>query len=328
MLNTEDHLIVWNQQSYLVSWGYSLANRCVYRLKWKDFEKSELSVAFDQLGMHLSIDNPEEETKENVLELLKHRIRHQRHRLNKHFGKFTSLEEAIRNKPYFGGLTQANWELLCTNLFSDPQYQERCKINRNNRKKMITNHNQGSRSFVAARHILSKELEEEEEEEDDDDGDEEVDRIKFYKHCHYKEGKGWATPQCDKNYVEMERRRTEVEESGEKVDADKIADDVLGKRSSYIVGLGYGPKPKKIASNSTMKMLEERLKEKEKANLELKDRVVSMETTHQEYGRLIQQLMESQQRSKWRHSTWRENRSYALGGFPIILFKLKVVMMF
>ncbi|KAG8382775.1 hypothetical protein BUALT_Bualt05G0112400 [Buddleja alternifolia] len=37
--------------------------------------------------------------------------------------------------------------------------------------------------------------------------------------------------------VEMEKRRIDAETRGEAVDVDKIVDDVLGKRSSYIVGL-------------------------------------------------------------------------------------------
>ncbi|KAG8379694.1 hypothetical protein BUALT_Bualt07G0115600 [Buddleja alternifolia] len=91
-----------------------------------------------------------------------------------------AVEEAIRNKPSFGGLTQKNWEILYTTLFNDPKYQERCNINKQNRSKMTTYHNQGSRSFVVARHMLSQEPEFE---------DDEVDRIKFHKHTHYTEGK-------------------------------------------------------------------------------------------------------------------------------------------
>lgn len=34
----------------------------------------------------------------------------------------------------------------------------------------------------------------------------------------------------------MERRRVDAETFGEEVDVDEIADDVLGKRSSYVVG--------------------------------------------------------------------------------------------
>ncbi|XP_012833477.1 PREDICTED: uncharacterized protein LOC105954352 [Erythranthe guttata] len=92
-------------------------------IKWKAIDDTELSMAIDLLEMNLTIDNLDEETVENALEILKHRSRYQRHRLNKHFKKFDSVEEAIRNKPSFGGLTQQNWESLCTNLFSDQKYK-------------------------------------------------------------------------------------------------------------------------------------------------------------------------------------------------------------
>ncbi|KAG8377275.1 hypothetical protein BUALT_Bualt08G0012400 [Buddleja alternifolia] len=258
--------------------------------KWKNFKKTELMAAFTQLDMNLKIDNPTEENIEDVMVILKNRCRTQRHKLNKHFKKFCSVEEAIRNKPSFGGLTQKHWETLCTTLFNDPKYQERCNINKQNRSKMTTNHNQGSRSFVVARHMLSQEPEFE--------GDE-VDRIKFHKHTHYTEGKGWITPQSENNHVEMEKRRIDAETRGEVVDVDKIVDDTLGKRLSYIVGLGYGPKPNK--SSSGMRILQETLKEKDRECAELREERVAlmeemnaMKSTLAEHTRLFEKLVQSQ----------------------------------
>ncbi|KAG8386668.1 hypothetical protein BUALT_Bualt03G0173000 [Buddleja alternifolia] len=210
--------------------------------------------------MNLKIDNPTEENIEDVMVILKNCCRTQRHKLNKHFKKFCSMEEAIRNKPSFEGLTQKNSETLCTTLFNDPKYHERCNINKQNRSKMTTNHKQGSRSFVVARHMLSEEPEFE--------GDE-VDRINFHEHTHYTEGKGWITPQSENNHVEMEKRRIDAETRGETVDVDKIVDDVLGKRPSYKVGLGYGPQPNK--SSSGTRILQETLKEKDKECAELRE---------------------------------------------------------
>ncbi|KAG8390567.1 hypothetical protein BUALT_Bualt01G0096900 [Buddleja alternifolia] len=201
-----------------------------------------------------------------------------------------AVEEAIRNKPSFGGLTQRNWETLCTTLFNDPKYQERCNINKQNRSKMTTNHNQGSRSFVVARHMLSQEPEFE--------GDE-VDRINLHKHTHYIEGKRWITPQSENNHVEMEKRRIDAETRGEAVDVDKIVDDVLGKRLSYIVGLGYGPKPNK--SSSGMRILQETLKEKDRECAELREEraalmeeMNAMKSTLAEHTRLFEKLVQSQ----------------------------------
>lgn len=42
----------------------------------------------------------------------------------------------------------------------------------------------------------------------------------------------------------MKRRMNDGDLAGERVDVDEIANDVLEEKSSYIVGLGYGPKPK------------------------------------------------------------------------------------
>ncbi|KAG8383125.1 hypothetical protein BUALT_Bualt05G0152200 [Buddleja alternifolia] len=130
------------------------------------------------------------------------------------------------------------------------------------------------------------------------EGDE-VDRIKFHKHTHYTEGKEWITPQSENNHVEMEKRRIDAETRGEVVDVDKIVDDVLGKRSSYIVGLGYGPKPNK--SSSGMRILQETLKEKDRECAELKEEraalmeeMNAMKSTLAEHTRLFEKLVQSQ----------------------------------
>ncbi|KAG8387545.1 hypothetical protein BUALT_Bualt02G0032300 [Buddleja alternifolia] len=228
-------------------------------IKWKNVKKTELMRAFDQLDMNLAIDNPTDENMKNVEDILKNRSRAQRHRLNKYFQKFPSVEEAIQNKPSYGGLTQENWEMLCTTLFSDPKYQSH---------------------------------------EQEFDGDE-VDRISFHKHTHYTEGKGWITPQLENNHVEMENRKIDAETRGEIVDVDKIADDVLGKRSSYIVGLGYGPKPNK--SNSGIRILQETLKEKDRECAALREErdtlmeeMNDMKSTLAEHSRLFEKLVQSQ----------------------------------
>ena len=54
-------------------------------------------------------------------------------------------------------------------------------------------------------------------------------------------------------------------EEGNALSPDEICDRVLGTRSGYIKGLGYGPKPKGKGINSNVKIqkLEENLKEKD-----------------------------------------------------------------
>ena len=64
-------------------------------------------------------------------------------------------------------------------------------------------------------------------------------------------------------------------EEGNALSPDEICDRVLGTRSGYIKGLGYGPKPKGkgINSNAKIKKLEENLKDKDVEIVKLVDRV-------------------------------------------------------
>ncbi|KAK8484629.1 hypothetical protein V6N11_055730 [Hibiscus sabdariffa] len=61
----------------------------------------------------------------------------------------------------------------------------------------------------------------------------------------------------------VDLRSTPVEEGAEPKIIDDIMDEVLGTRSVYILGLGYGPKPNKKSSTVDRIDLEKRLKNKE-----------------------------------------------------------------
>ncbi|KAG8371938.1 hypothetical protein BUALT_Bualt12G0014800 [Buddleja alternifolia] len=74
-------------------------------IKWKDLDHEDFMPAFHHLDMNLKIDDPCEENIEDVMGILKNCVRHQRHNLHKHFKKFSSVEDAIRNKPSYGGLS-------------------------------------------------------------------------------------------------------------------------------------------------------------------------------------------------------------------------------
>lgn len=123
------------------------------------------------------IDIGEEDLRKKVEDILKNRSRDQRYHLHKHFQKFKTLKEAKQNKP--ARLTQENWDDFCAYLVK-PQglgvyhlnvqtqilhlpfgisydfvpVQERCVKNKENRKKGITSHNQGSRAFVTLRNEI------------------------------------------------------------------------------------------------------------------------------------------------------------------------------
>ncbi|KAH0650326.1 hypothetical protein KY284_030238 [Solanum tuberosum] len=118
--------------------------------------------------------------------------------------------------------------------------QKRCDINKVNRTKLKSNHFMGSKAFVAARAELGENEPEKVE----------PDRIEFYKHTHYKSKKGWSSLEAETHYVRMVIQRNNMKDlkdlytSGEaSMTTDEIVDTVLGTKSGYIRGLGYGPKP-------------------------------------------------------------------------------------
>ncbi|KAG8362617.1 hypothetical protein BUALT_BualtUnG0057900 [Buddleja alternifolia] len=106
-----------------------------------------------------------------------------------------------------------------------------------------------------------------------------------------------TTPQTPSS--EMENRKIDAETRGEIVDVGKIADNVLGKRSSHIIGLGYGPKPNK--SNSGIRILQETLKEKDRECVALREErdtlmeeMNDIKSTLAEHSRLYEKLVQSQ----------------------------------
>ncbi|KAK9031922.1 hypothetical protein V6N11_056208 [Hibiscus sabdariffa] len=71
----------------------------------------------------------------------------------------------------------------------------------------------------------------------------------------------FSDPKYQEKMVELQS--TPVEEGTEPKTIDDIMDEVLGTRSGYIPGLGYGPKPNKKSSSADRINLGKRLKNKE-----------------------------------------------------------------
>ncbi|KAJ0111729.1 hypothetical protein Patl1_02028 [Pistacia atlantica] len=75
-------------------------------IKWKDMEVHDFKLALDNLDLHMEIEDiGDEAIQEKIEQLLKNRSRNARYKLHNHFKKFTTLEEAQRNKPKENSLT-------------------------------------------------------------------------------------------------------------------------------------------------------------------------------------------------------------------------------
>ncbi|KAM3303505.1 hypothetical protein P3S67_014535 [Capsicum chacoense] len=153
-------------------------------------------------------------------------------------------------------LTSENWNKLC-DMWNDPEHKKRCKINKDNQTKLKYNHFMGSKVFVAARAEIGSEKESE---------GVEPDRIEFYKHTHYMSEKGWSSEEAATNYNNMNDLKALYTSGESSMTIDEIVDAVLGTKSRYIKGLGYGPKPNTIRETQRRTIeLEDSLK---KAKLE------------------------------------------------------------
>ncbi|KAK1307871.1 hypothetical protein QJS10_CPA09g00902 [Acorus calamus] len=139
------------------------------------------------------------------------------------------------------GVTQADWEWIVDFIRSDT-YQARSMTNKANREKQLFGHRAGSKPFVM--HQKQKE----------------VGPVDLFKDTHFSESKGWISDEAAARYREMEERRQSQSQSTVEGDPTsfnelEITQEVLGDRSGYVRGLGWGPRPANYGqcnTNNTM----------------------------------------------------------------------------
>ncbi|KAM7462009.1 hypothetical protein LguiA_030130 [Lonicera macranthoides] len=128
----------------------------------------------------------------------------------------------------------------CSRPFSDfPSSSDlkRSIINTLNQEKLPFNHRGGSMSFGG--------MEIDEENLEEPNG-----RISLYRHSHWKKEVGWINPESESRYnamIELKREQLSLDMS-ERLSEAEICDKVLGKRSGFAKGLGFGPRPKSSKS--------------------------------------------------------------------------------
>uniref|UniRef100_A0A5B6ZQ58 Transposase, Ptta/En/Spm, plant n=1 Tax=Davidia involucrata TaxID=16924 RepID=A0A5B6ZQ58_DAVIN len=164
-------------------------------------------------------------------------------------------------------MTHNEWDSLLE-LWNTPSHQAKCETNKRNRSMLKVHHRTGSRSFVSARHEMR-----------DKETEEEPNRIEFYLAIYYKEGNGWSCSEAEDKYNLMKEMQSEQVAEGEiSLTSDQIVDCVLGTKSGYVKGLGYGPKPTTSGSSSMrnaelQKTLRKTQEDASRVERELKDQI-------------------------------------------------------
>ncbi|WCJ24551.1 hypothetical protein M5689_006502 [Euphorbia peplus] len=258
-------------------------------IKWKEVDKEkDLGVGFDHLGIHMDINLDDPGVKDCLVNRLQISIRNKRYKLGQHFKKFATLEEAKRNKPTFCS-DQKNWKSLC-DYFTSEKFKKASAKNSENRKNVKAPHVTGRKAFtVVQNEIIQKEL-----------NGEPCDRIELYKRTHYSEKKGWSSATAEDNWNLMKEKQAKYNEEEILKTEGEIVEEVLGRGSGYMKGLGYGPKPpsRRTSHDFDRQQLEkeyrdtqEQLKNSQAEVEHLKDYVASMKDQLSSQGASIEKLI-------------------------------------
>ncbi|KAH0746236.1 hypothetical protein KY285_007893 [Solanum tuberosum] len=261
--------------------------------KWKELTREDKDTALIRCHERFEINLDEHYVKDSCEDILKNRSRQWRYKLKQLFENARSEEEA--RKIEVPELTRENWNRLC-DMWINPEHKKRCDINKANRTKLKCNHFMGSKAFVAARAelvnytifiVLTNEtlvlfqLFLISQGKTNPEGVE-PDKIEFYKHTHYTSEKGWSSLEVETHYNNMTDLKDLYTSGESSITIDEIVDTILGTKSGYIKGLGYGPKPNTTRSTQRRTAeLEDSLKkvkhEVVSAQLELQNRLNAVE---------------------------------------------------
>ncbi|KAH0720493.1 hypothetical protein KY284_005523 [Solanum tuberosum] len=110
-------------------------------------------------------------------------------------------------------------------MWINPEHKKRCNINKANRTKLKCNHFLGSKADKTNPEGVDPDI------------------IEFYKHTHYTSEKGWSSLEAETHYNNMTDLKDLYTSGESSMTIDEIMDTILGTKSGYIKGLGYGPKP-------------------------------------------------------------------------------------
>ncbi|KAL6335763.1 hypothetical protein AAG906_039526 [Vitis piasezkii] len=185
---------------------------CTVRVeKWKQMPREKFAL-----------DLTQEHVKKSLEKQLSDRFRNWRCDLHKHFKKFPTVVEAKRN-PHESVSNQEDWDYLC-DRFSSEEFKVKSK--------MPFHHRGGSRSFI--QHGLQVSTE----------NGEMVGQIELFKLVHWKSQDGWINQEARDYYEKMlELQRQPIVEGVVAMTEAEICERVLGQKSGYVKGLGFGPKP-------------------------------------------------------------------------------------
>ncbi|PQQ12556.1 uncharacterized protein Pyn_00860 [Prunus yedoensis var. nudiflora] len=119
--------------------------------QWKDINEKDVEKLVTRSKYDIDMSLPH--VHRFVMTKFQKRYCDFRHKLKEYFNKYSTMEEAQKNKPPEVS-TQEEWNFLCKH-FSTAKFQERSQQNAKNRSGLTYNHKGGSKSFVAHQHEIA-----------------------------------------------------------------------------------------------------------------------------------------------------------------------------
>lgn len=223
--------------TYASSWaseiGQIVRRQCPMQVsRWNQIDKELKKPMIDQLKVKFIFDNSDRILKsiDRQMNKLWRDFRYDLHRQWELLGGKID-PEAVKQKRPKRVRSQADWEYLC-NYWSSDQMQKISEKNKCNRGKRKYFSRHGSKSLAAHRYAMKN-----------------LSPIDFFRDIHYKAAKGgWPNQHAEKDYEEMiQRRNSQPTQNADGTPAipmsqEDIIQEVRGKCSSYVHGLGQLPK--------------------------------------------------------------------------------------
>ncbi|KAF7832267.1 uncharacterized protein G2W53_014600 [Senna tora] len=157
-----------------------------------------------------------------VIDTLQRLFRAWKNRLHTHYKKFPTDQERLDNRPV--DVTPEDWNWLVEHYSSDT-FKVASERNKSNRAKQVIRHTSGPRSFAEVEELTR----------DPATGEKATpDAVWEIQHTHKTNGgRVWLDPKSKEIHVYNQHPLT----------GDEILESVLGEKSGYVRGKGYGKKP-------------------------------------------------------------------------------------
>ncbi|KAB1215829.1 hypothetical protein CJ030_MR4G010949 [Morella rubra] len=170
-----------------------------------------------------NLDYNREEDLQTVNMIMAKSYRQFKGRLHEHYKKKGGGNKEVAIRHPHPDMDEDTWAKLC-DMFADPKYEEKCKVNTENRKGLTIFHTAGTRTFARYRKVLR------------------LGQLNCMLHP-TREKWDWLSDVAKDNHEKMRELQEQAISDGRSYNDIDILHQVLGPKPGYVRGLGRAVKP-------------------------------------------------------------------------------------